>query len=116
MAVGTGWVLVTGIAGWAVMNSVIRATRLAPLVQRSPHTPPITSPSTSDQNRADKLLSRLKALKINEASFNAKVNQQFYAKHPELKGRQLTTGPDDAALREEWYKIAEDLLVSTRRR
>jgi len=116
MAVGTGWVLVTGIAGWAVMNSVIHATRLAPLVQRSPHTPPITSPSTSDQNRAEKLLSRLKALKINEASFNAKVNQQFYAKHPELKGRQLTTGLDDAALREEWYKIAEDLLVSTRRR
>ena len=112
MVVGTGWVLVTGIAGWAVMNTVIRVTRLAPLVQRLPHTPPITSPSRSDHNRAAKLLSRLKALKINEASFNAKVNQRFYEKHPELKGRQLTTGPDDAALREEWYKIAEDLLLS----
>lgn len=116
MAVGTGWVLVTGIAGWAVMNSVIRATRLAPLVQRSPYTPPITSPSTLNQNRAGKLLSRLQALKINEASFNAQVNQRFYAKHPELNGRQLTTKPDDAVLREEWYKIAEDLLVSVTRK
>jgi len=38
------------------------------------------------------------------------VNQKFYARHPELKGRQLTTGSEDAALRAEWYAIAEDVL------
>jgi serine/threonine-protein kinase len=76
-----------------------------------PSIAPLTSPSSAEQKRIETLLSRRKALGINEASFNAQVNQRFYGKHPELKGRQLRTGPEDAALREEWYKIAEDLLA-----
>ncbi len=113
MVAGTGFILVTGLAGWAVMNSWIRSTHLNPLVERPLSTLPSTSISSSEKNRANKLFSRIKDLRINEASFNAKVNQRFYAKHPELNGRQLTTNPEDAALREEWYKIAEDLLVDT---
>lgn len=117
LVAGTGFVLVSGLAGWAVMNSVIRSTPFGPLVKRSPINLPINSPSnspsSSERTRMDKLLSRREALGVNEASFYAQVDQLFYAKHPELKGRQLTSGPEDAALREEWYKMAENLLVDT---
>lgn len=32
------------------------------------------------------------------------ANERLWAAHPELKGRELTLGPEDAALREEWWK------------
>ena len=34
----------------------------------------------------------------------------FYTKKPELKGRSLTSKPEDAALRDEWYSIARRLV------
>jgi serine/threonine protein kinase len=104
LAVGAGIVLMTGWAGWAVMNSVIRSTKLD-FVQKSPN-----SPNASETTRTEKLLSRRQALGISEIAFNNGVNQQFYAKHPELNGRPLTNAPKDAVLREEWYKIAEEFL------
>ena len=110
LAAGVGFIVGSGYAGWAVVKSVIDSIHL-PTVVRVPSIAPITSPSSAEQKRIETLLSRRKALGINEASFNAQVNQRFYAQHPELNGRQLRSGPEDAALREEWYKIAEDLLA-----
>jgi serine/threonine-protein kinase len=110
LSAGIGLVLVTGWAGWAVMSSVILSTPLGSIVKRSPNPPANTSPSSPEETRTEKILSRRQALGISEESFNERVNQQFYAKHPELKGRQLTAGAEDAALREEWYQIAEELL------
>jgi hypothetical protein len=43
VAMGTGFILVSAIAGWAVMNSVIRSAQLGPTVQQ-PDTTPITFP------------------------------------------------------------------------
>ncbi len=108
VASGVGFILVTGFAGWAVMSSVIRSTRL-PVVEQ-PSTESSDLLSSSEKNRVDKIISRRKGLGIDDASFNAQVNQRFYAKHPELNGRELKTGQEDAALREEWYEIAEELL------
>lgn len=114
--VGTGLVLVTGWAGWAVMNSVIRATNFGTLGKQLPNTPSHNSPTSIEETRTEKLLNRRKALGISEASFYAQVNQKFYTKHPELNGRQLTAEQGDATLREEWYTIAENLLGSTDKR
>jgi serine/threonine-protein kinase len=110
LAASIGFIFVTGLAGWAVMNSVIRSIDLKPKAQRSPD----RSVSSSETSRTEKLLSHRETLGIDEASFNARVNQRFYAEHPELNGRQLTASPEDAALREEWYKIAEDVLANTK--
>jgi len=74
--------------------SVIRSIQLLPVGQRSPSTS-----HSSSENTVDKIRDRLKALKINEASFNAQVDELFYAKHPELNKRQLTSRPEDNALR-----------------
>jgi len=103
---GIGLTIVTGIGAWAGFNWLMEATRSIALTERKVLPLPISNP----QNRADKLLNRRKALRIREEMFNTQVNKRFYAKHPELGGRQLTNSPEDAVLREEWYQIAEDLL------
>lgn len=103
---GAGLVVSIGIGAWGLVNSIIHSIPSLPVAQRSPS----TSQSSSEKTRTDKIRDRLKALKIKEASFNAQVDQLFYAKHPELNKRQLRNGPKDTALREEWYKIAEELL------
>ena len=107
LTVGTGIILLTTWAGWAVMNSVIRSTKID-FAQKSPI--PTNSSNTSETTRTEKLLSRRQTLGISEVAFNNQVNQKFYAKHPELNGRPLTNTPEDAGLREEWYKIAEEFL------
>lgn len=109
VAAGTAFILLTAVAGWSVMNSVIRSMPLGSL-GKSPDTAPITSPSSSEQNRTDKILSRRQDLQLSERFFNELVNELFYIQHPEVRGRSLTLNPEDAALREAWYSTAENLL------
>ncbi len=110
VAFGAGFILLTGYAGFGVVNSVIRSTRIEPLIGRSLDTAPSQAPSSAERKQIDKLLSRRQDLEIPEAYFNLLVNEAFYAKHPEARGRSLTMNPDDAALRDEWYNTAFDLL------
>ncbi|MGC1395125.1 MAG: serine/threonine protein kinase, partial [Coleofasciculaceae cyanobacterium] len=107
LTVGTGIILLTTWAGWAVMNSVISSTKLD---FGKPPSLPNTAPNASEITRIEKLFSRRQTLGISEVAFNDGVNQKFYAKHPELNGRPLTNSPKDAELREEWYMIAEEFL------
>jgi serine/threonine-protein kinase len=116
LAVGAGLVLVTGFTGWAVMSSVIRSTQVSSVGVRSSSNKPTDAPSSAEKNQVEKLMSRRQSLGIDEATFNEQVNKRFYGKHPELNGRPLTTKPEDAALRKEWYKIAEEFLAKTPRR
>ncbi len=110
VAAGVGMVLLTGFAGWAVMNSVMRSSRFEPLVERSSDNTPSHSPSAAEQKQIAQLLSRRKGLEIPDGFFNQFVNESFYAQHPEVRGRSLTMNPEDAALRNDWYNTAEDLL------
>lgn len=66
--------------------------------------------NSSEQKRQEKIVARIKALNQNEGVFYQKVNDLFYAQHPEIQGRTLTNKPEDAKLREDWYQIAEELL------
>lgn len=109
VGIGAGLILLTGYAGFAVMNSVIRSTDLEPLIRRSENAPSQT-PSSAEQKEIDKLLNRRQELEIPEAYFNLLVNELFYAKHPEIRGRNLRMNAEDAALRNEWYNTAFDLL------
>jgi serine/threonine-protein kinase len=109
MGVGAGLILVTGWAGWAMMSSMIRSVRLDPIGIESNNTPD-RGASSSEQNRMNKLLSRRQDLGIPDAYFNNLVNDVFYTKYPEVRGRTLTLKPEDAALRKAWHNTAEDLL------
>jgi Protein kinase domain len=55
-------------------------------------------------------------LGLTSSQFYAQVNQRLYSRHPELGGRMLTDRPEDAALREEWCQIGQDLLKDPPRR
>jgi serine/threonine-protein kinase len=109
LGAGTAFVLVSAMAGWTLMNSVIRSMPLGSVV-KLPNTAPTTSSSSSEQNRTNQILSRRNDLEIPEAFFNEVVNELFYAQHPEVRGRNLTLSSEDAALREAWQNTAEDLL------
>jgi serine/threonine protein kinase len=110
LGIGAGFIVLTGYAGFAVMNSMLRSVGLGVATRRSPDTTSTEAPSSSEQNRMDKLLSRRQNLEIPDAYFNTLVNNLFYAQHPEVRGRVLTLKPEDASLRREWHKTAEELL------
>ena len=107
---GAGLAVLMTVSTWALADSVIRSIRFTSIVKRS-----LSTSKDLEKNRGSKIHNRLKAAKINEASFNAQVDSLFHAKHPELRGRRLMPGAKDAAFREEWYKIAEKLLAKTPR-
>jgi serine/threonine-protein kinase len=58
----------------------------------------------------NQLLSRRQGLGIPDAYFNNLVNEVFYTKYPEVRGRTLTLTSEDVALRKAWHNTAEDLL------
>ncbi|MBW4643241.1 MAG: serine/threonine protein kinase [Goleter apudmare HA4340-LM2] len=71
-----------------------------------------TAKPVSDKaaNRIAQILNRRQQLEIPERFFIPMADNLFYTKKPELQGRSLTARPEDAALRDEWYGVAEDLL------
>jgi len=76
------------------------------------------SSSMTEAQRREQLKTRLQERGIDRSCFTALVNDQFYSERPELvsKGKRYTLNPDDpndASLRSEWLKLAEDLLNQT---
>jgi len=73
---------------------------------------PIIQPVNDKHTTHDiqKILSRRQDLEIPSGFFTRLVDEVFYTKRTELKGRSLTLKPEDADLRDEWYGTAADLL------
>ncbi len=49
-------------------------------------------------------------LGINYSDFIAQVNDEFYRKYPDRRGKPLGSGQADQQLRSEWHRIAQDVL------
>lgn len=49
-------------------------------------------------------------LGINYSDFIAQVNDEFYRKYPDRRGKPLGSGQADQRLRSEWHRIAQDIL------
>ncbi len=78
-----------------------------------PTLPTITNPFQSTptvQQRQQDLAQKLKQRNIPAAKFYRQVDRAFYAKHPELNKRSLTTKTEDDKLRQEWQDLAVKLL------
>ncbi len=69
-------------------------------------------PVTQRQQDLDR---QLQALNIPAQKFYRQVDRAFYAKHPELNGRSLTTKDADNKLRQEWQDLAITLLEQSKR-
>jgi serine/threonine protein kinase len=71
-------------------------------------------PQPSIQQRQQDLNQQLKQLNIPAAKFYRQVDREFYAKHPELNNRSLTTKAEDDKLRQEWQDLAVEILAKRR--
>ncbi|MBN4001302.1 serine/threonine-protein kinase [Nostoc sp. LPT] len=114
---GTALVVLTGAGAWAVVNAVIKSVTSITIPSISlPQIPQFPNPSgkpAGDKGKnsdLQKIISRRQELEITEGFFIRTVDDLFYTKKPELKGRSLTSKPEDAGLRDEWSDIADDLL------
>ncbi|MBD0386451.1 MAG: serine/threonine protein kinase [Nostoc sp. C3-bin3] len=114
---GTAVVVLTGAGAWAVVNAVIRSVTSITIPSISlpqiPEFPNPTGKPVSDKGKnsdLQEIASRRQQLEITEGFFIPFVDNLFYTKKPELKGRSLTSKSEDAGLRDEWSGIADDLL------
>ncbi|HTL90355.1 MAG TPA: serine/threonine-protein kinase, partial [Leptolyngbya sp.] len=53
-------------------------------------------------------------LGIDYSDFIAQVNDEFYRKYPDRRGKPLGQGQADQKLRSEWHRIAQDLLAKSK--
>ncbi|WP_373546511.1 protein kinase [Chamaesiphon sp.] len=104
---------VNGIVKWAqtidplkIVKDRVDATTAS--VLNSIPNPFKSQPSV--QQRQQDLSQKLKQLNIPAAKFYRQVDRAFYAKHPELNGRSLTTKAEDDKLRQEWQDLAVTIL------
>ncbi|OUL22784.1 serine/threonine protein kinase [Nostoc sp. RF31YmG] len=111
-------VLVTaGIAGvglWGV-NNVIQSRSGGGNggISPSPTPTPTTTPpqySPAEQQRKDRLSARRQQLGIDYNFYVNLVNQLFWEKNPNLKGRTLSDRPEDESLRAQWDQVAAEVL------
>ncbi|WP_341526904.1 serine/threonine-protein kinase [Nostoc sp. UHCC 0302] len=113
----TSVVVLTGAGTLALVNAVIRSVTsitipsfTLPQIPQLPN--PLAKPmgDKGTSRNPKQIISRRQQLEISEVFFTRLVDNSFYTKKPELKGRNLTSKPEDAALRDEWYSTADDLL------
>ncbi|MEH2459459.1 serine/threonine-protein kinase [Nostoc sp.] len=110
---GTALVGLTLAMGNAVIRSVSSITIPSISLPQIPQFPnPLAKPVSDKGKNSDlhEINSRRQQLEITEGFFIPFVDNLFYTKKPELKGRSLTSKPEDAGLRDEWSGVAEDLL------
>ncbi|OLP17662.1 hypothetical protein BST81_15190 [Leptolyngbya sp. 'hensonii'] len=117
--VGILWMLVTigavGVGSWWAMRRAIETSqppKIGPSPSRSPSVKPTVSPfSKEEQARKEALGHRRTKLGIAYDYLVQAVNPIFYRQHPDLGGRQLSTGPEDADLRRQWDETAHKFLT-----
>lgn len=111
---GTALVGLTIAAGNAAIRAVTSITIPSISLPSLPQIPqfPTGKPAGDKGKNSDlqKIISRRQELEITEGFFIRTVDDLFYTKKPELKGRSLTSKPEDAGLRDEWSDIADNLL------
>ncbi len=113
---GTTLVVLTGAGTWAVVNSIIRSVASVSVPTISlPSLPSLPNPLGSPDgdrgaNDITQILRRRQQLEIPEGFFIQFVDNLFYSQNPQLNGRSLTSGAEDAALRQQWLGIANNLL------
>lgn len=108
-------IVFAGSTSWWVSNRWLdsrdRGTPVDPVPSPTASEPPPNPQfSTEEQARKEALGDRRRNLGIDYNFFVRLANQSFYAQNPNLDGRQLSAGPEDADLRAQWDQTANQLL------
>ena len=98
-----GWLLVSG---WLQFQSSLTEKK-TPQPQKVVAKPQF---SAAEQRRKNQLRDRRQRLGINNRYYIALVDQVFWERYPQYKGRRLTTNPADAKIRAEWDNTAGECL------
>jgi serine/threonine-protein kinase len=113
---GTAIVVLTFAGTWAAVNAVVRGITSITIPSISlPEIPSLPNPlgqpvSDKGSKNNTNVLARRQELEIPEVFFTRMVDSLFYSTRPELQGKTLTSKSEDAPLRNEWFRIADDLL------
>jgi serine/threonine protein kinase len=118
-------VLLVGMGAWAlvkgwnfVSSGVSNISRWQPPNVSLPLSIPSVSlplPSNTplgeaEQAQLNEILKRSQELGISANTFYRQVDQLFYSKYPELKGRPLSSKAEDAKYRQRWRQVASEWL------
>ncbi|MBD2454270.1 serine/threonine protein kinase [Nostoc sp. FACHB-87] len=110
---GTAIVGLTVAGTWAAVNAVVRGITSISIPSISlPTMPSLPNPlaqPVSNKGNGD-VMARRQELEISEVFFIRMVDSLFYSQKPEMQGRTITSKSEDKALRDEWLRIADDLL------
>lgn len=101
-ATTVGLVGLAATSAWVFANTVMRTQSFNPIAGRSP--------TTNAAARLENIVNRRQDLQIREAFFVSLVDESFHRQHPELNGRSLKSGDQDAELRNSWFSMAEQML------
>ncbi|NJR48664.1 MAG: serine/threonine protein kinase [Leptolyngbyaceae cyanobacterium CSU_1_3] len=98
--------IVLTILVWAVPRLLDLVPQLADSLDSS-------NPKTKippELRHGDYLEQRCQELGLDYREFVRSVNEKFYTRYPDRRGKLLSDNQQDKALREEWYAIAQELL------
>ncbi|URD50158.1 serine/threonine-protein kinase [Chroococcidiopsis sp. CCNUC1] len=98
-----GWL---AVSGWLQFQSNLTDKK----VPQSPKVVAKPQFSAAEQRRKNQLRDRRQRIGINNRYYIALVDQVFWERYPQYKGRRLTANPEDAKIRADWDNLAADCL------
>nr|WP_317106026.1 serine/threonine-protein kinase [Chroococcidiopsis sp. SAG 2025] len=98
-----GWL---AVSGWLQFQSNLTEKK----VPQSPKVAVKPQFSAAEQRRKNQLRDRRQRMGINNRYYIALVDQVFWERYPQYKGRRLTANPEDAKIRADWDNLAAECL------
>lgn len=109
-ATGLGWLGGKWIQSRSNNVPIADDVTPVPTPTTTPQPTPTPQFSAAEQRRKQQLRNTRQQLGIDNNFYNQVVNQAFWEKYPNLRGRSLSSSPEDAALRTQWDETAAEVL------
>jgi serine/threonine protein kinase, bacterial len=103
-----------GGLGWAAVRWWFQSHQPSSSVPSAavsePSVQPVQAYSASERQRKAQLIRRLEGLGVSSSFFYRLANEAYYLKYPDQRGRLLSNGAEDEALRANWDQVAAQAL------
>ncbi|OWY64758.1 serine/threonine protein kinase [cyanobacterium TDX16] len=104
--------IISAYMGWLVVSGwlQVQSNLIEKKVPQSPKVAAKPQFSAAEQRRKNQLRDRRQRMGINNRYYIALVDQVFWERYPQYKGRRLTANPEDAKIRADWDNLAAECL------
>ncbi len=103
-----------GGLGWAAVRWWFQSHQppslVPPAAVSEPSVQSVQAYSASERQRKAQLIGRLERLGVSSGFFYRLANEAYYLKYPDQRGRLLSNGAEDEALRTNWDRVASQVL------